>query len=90
MKAKRVPVGELDFSFSRSSGAGGQNVNKVNTKVTMRWNMKKSASFSKEAVERMFLCRCVSWSRKLVLDKVISTSHREHRQGADADVVTAS
>jgi len=28
---------ELKFSFSRSSGAGGQNVNKVNTKVELRF-----------------------------------------------------
>ncbi|KAF5327796.1 hypothetical protein D9619_004940 [Psilocybe cf. subviscida] len=36
---KRIPrdVGEL--SFSRSSGPGGQNVNKVNTKATLRCNL---------------------------------------------------
>ncbi len=28
-----------DFSFSRSSGPGGQNVNKVNTKVTLHLNI---------------------------------------------------
>ena len=33
---------ELTFSTSRSSGPGGQNVNKVNTKVTLRWNVKNS------------------------------------------------
>lgn len=29
---------ELQFSFARSSGPGGQNVNKVNSKATLRWN----------------------------------------------------
>ncbi len=33
----RIPLSELRFSFARSSGAGGQNVNKVNTKATLRW-----------------------------------------------------
>ncbi len=33
---------ELEFSTSRSSGPGGQNVNKVNSKVTLRWNVKDS------------------------------------------------
>lgn len=45
-------MGELEFSFSRSSGAGGQNVNKVNTKVTMKWNYMKSSACSKSVKER--------------------------------------
>jgi ribosome-associated protein len=34
----RVPMWELQFSYSRSSGPGGQNVNKVNSKALLRWN----------------------------------------------------
>lgn len=30
---------ELDFSFSKSSGPGGQHVNKVNTKVSLRFDV---------------------------------------------------
>ena len=33
---------ELNFSFSRSSGPGGQNVNKVNTKVELRFKITDS------------------------------------------------
>ena len=33
---------ELKFNFSRSSGPGGQNVNKVNTKVELRFDIANS------------------------------------------------
>ncbi len=32
----QIPTTEFDVTFSRSGGPGGQNVNKVNTKVTLR------------------------------------------------------
>lgn len=37
---------ELSFKTSRSSGAGGQNVNKVETAVTVMWNVSESQLFS--------------------------------------------
>jgi ribosome-associated protein len=43
-----VPESELKFSFSRSSGKGGQNVNKVETKVLARWNVLQSPSLTNE------------------------------------------
>lgn len=42
----RIGEHELDFSFDRSSGPGGQNVNKVNTRVTLQFNLGKSLSLS--------------------------------------------
>ncbi|MBS1682146.1 MAG: aminoacyl-tRNA hydrolase [Bacteroidetes bacterium] len=42
---------ELTFSASRSSGPGGQNVNKVNSKVTLRWNLLKSLLLTPERRE---------------------------------------
>jgi len=42
----RIPLDELKFSASRSSGAGGQNVNKVNTKVTLAWSPTSSSVLS--------------------------------------------
>ena len=39
---------ELKFHTSRSSGPGGQNVNKVNTKVTLRWNVSNSKILDEE------------------------------------------
>ena len=34
-------VEDVDISFARSGGAGGQNVNKVNTKADIRLNVDK-------------------------------------------------
>lgn len=34
---------EIEFNFVRSSGPGGQNVNKVNTKVEIRFNVNNSS-----------------------------------------------
>lgn len=42
---------ELTYKTSRSSGAGGQNVNKVETAVTVMWNPSETAYFSAEEVE---------------------------------------
>lgn len=42
---------ELSFNFSRSSGPGGQNVNKVNTKVELRFNIDQSVVLTEEQKE---------------------------------------
>jgi ribosome-associated protein len=39
-----IPLGEFHWEFSRSSGPGGQNVNKVNSRVTLRWRPLESPS----------------------------------------------
>jgi len=44
----RIPESELKFSFSRSGGAGGQNVNKVETKVAVYWNFEDSPALSEK------------------------------------------
>ena len=41
-----IPDDELSFTASRSSGAGGQNVNKVNTRVTLAFDLAASASLT--------------------------------------------
>ena len=39
---------ELDFTASRSSGPGGQNVNKVNSKISVRFDVIRSQILSEE------------------------------------------
>ena len=37
-----IPEHELEITTSRSGGAGGQHVNKTETRITVRWNVKAS------------------------------------------------
>lgn len=39
-----LPEDEFSWSFVRSQGPGGQNVNKVNSKAVLRWNVRDSAA----------------------------------------------
>jgi len=39
---------ELEFTASRSEGPGGQNVNKVNSKITLRWDITNSQLISED------------------------------------------
>ncbi len=45
--------GEFSFDTSRSSGAGGQHVNKVETKVTLRFHIGNSQLLTEEQKDRL-------------------------------------
>jgi len=42
----QIPSSELTFTYARSSGPGGQNVNKVSSKAILRWHVLGSPSLS--------------------------------------------
>lgn len=50
----QIPAQEFSLTFARSSGPGGQNVNKVNTKATLRWNVAATPSLPSEVISRFF------------------------------------
>jgi ribosome-associated protein len=43
-----IPISEIRFSFARSGGKGGQNVNKVETKVELLFDVTGSPSLTTE------------------------------------------
>jgi ribosome-associated protein len=49
-----IPEGEISFTASRSSGPGGQNVNKVSSKVTLSFDLQNSTALT-EAQKRKLM-----------------------------------
>ena len=50
-----VPVHEFEITYSRSSGPGGQNVNKVNSRCTLRWCVTQSQGLPAAMKSRFLL-----------------------------------
>ena len=48
-----IPEKELIYKASRSGGPGGQNVNKVNTRITLSFSVRDSASLSDDQKSRL-------------------------------------
>lgn len=69
---------ELDERFIRSSGPGGQNVNKVATAVQLRFDLARSPSLTDDVRTRL---RALAGSR-LTADDVIVIDARRHRTQA--------
>jgi ribosome-associated protein len=51
----QIPEGELTWSFARSGGPGGQNVNKVASKAVMRWDAAASRALPEDVKIRLAL-----------------------------------
>jgi ribosome-associated protein len=47
-----IPISEVEFSYARSSGPGGQNVNKTETKAVLRWNLDRATWIAPDAKAR--------------------------------------
>jgi ribosome-associated protein len=80
-----VPLDELSFSYARSGGAGGQNVNKVSSKAILRWPVRASSRLPADLRQR-FLDR---FAHRLTGDgELLITSSRFRDRGRNvADCV---
>jgi len=73
----QIPGREMRLTFARSSGPGGQNVNKVNSKAVLRWNVAQTPSLPNDVKQR-FLER---FSQRIsVGGEILLTSDRHRDQ----------
>lgn len=73
-----IPLAEFEFSFARSPGPGGQNVNKVNSKALLKWAIKDSSSLP-ETVKQRFLTK---FSRRISKEGFLIISSSRYRDQA--------
>ena len=76
---------ELVFRFSRSGGPGGQNVNKVNTRVTVLFDVVNCESFSDNQKKRI-LKRLATRANKNGVIRVVSQKYRTQKANRVAAV----
>jgi len=48
-----IPAHELEITASRAGGPGGQHVNKTDTRITVRWNVKNTKALTDVQKERV-------------------------------------
>ena len=77
-----IPLAELRFKFNRSSGPGGQNVNKLNTRAELQYNFAQSAVLS--ALQRQRIAEKLS-ARLNSEGLLIVNSERFRTQGRNRE-----
>jgi ribosome-associated protein len=70
-----IPLSEFTFRFARSGGRGGQNVNKVETKVELLFNVANSPSLSDEQKEQILK----KLESRIDSDGILHIVAQEHR-----------
>ncbi len=80
----RIPLAELEFRFSTSSGPGGQHANRSATRVTLSFDVAGSPSLPEDARERLLhrLASRLSKEGVLQLDVQESRSQLQNRETA--------
>jgi len=81
-----INEGDFRYTYSRSGGPGGQNVNKVNTRVTLYFDVANCDSLTAEQKKKILFC-LASRSNKSGQIHVVSQRHRSQALNRKAAVV---
>lgn len=79
-----VPESEMNIDFVRSSGPGGQKVNKTSSKAQLRWRVGGSGAFTEE---QKALIRAAAGNRLNSEDEIVLASQIERSQSQNRDEV---
>jgi ribosome-associated protein len=79
-----VPESEIQLDFVRSSGPGGQNVNKVSSKAQLRWHVGGSQAFSDE---QKAIIRVVAGKHLNSQDEIVLSAESERSQVQNKEAV---
>ena len=81
----RIPLSEIQYSASRSGGPGGQNVNKVSTKVELRFHVKNSSYLKEDEKERILevLKKRINYEGELIIFSQSERSQLMNRKKAE-------
>ena len=78
-------INELTFVYSRSSGPGGQNVNKVNSRVTLKWDVVHSVIVHEEQ-KTLLIHKLSSRLTKDGMLMIMVQDHRSQLQNKEASL----
>ncbi|MFH1831846.1 MAG: alternative ribosome rescue aminoacyl-tRNA hydrolase ArfB, partial [bacterium] len=83
-----IPDAELEITTSRAGGPGGQHVNKTDTRITVRWNVKNTRALNDEQKARVLqnLQSKLTTDGDIIIHNSTSRSQQQNKEAALAQL----